>query len=143
MNFERAIEIAESLILEKRSYKHRPGYTKNKKGSYIDAGKTKWDSQAYKSGEATPGNERLVSQIQHKLLDKYDAQASRNEIKRFLKSDTSQKIYDKLKKKANSVIGSDEDDDEWRAYVFGSFADISAKIILNKKGTNKGVKYVL
>ena len=41
MDFEEITELLkENLILEKRSYKHRPGYEGNEKGSYIEKGKT-------------------------------------------------------------------------------------------------------
>ena len=113
MEFNKVVEITESLILEKRSYKHRQGYNGNKKGSYIDKGKTYWD---YSNG-ATPGNERLVTQIQNKCLTKFDTHVSREKIKDYLKSDKSQKSFDNLSRIANSKFGEDENNPKWRAYV--------------------------
>lgn len=140
MNFEEALILSENnIILEKRSYKHRPGYKGNEKGSYIEKGKTYWDY----SGGATPGNERLVTQIQNKLLTKYDTHASREKIKDFLKTTQSQKIYDKLSSIANERFGEDEENQRWRAYVFGGFSSIVAKIIAKGKGNSKKISDVL
>lgn len=128
-----------NLILEKRDYKHRPGYKGNEKGSYIRKGKTYWDY----SGGATPGNERLVTQIQSKVVHKYDSYASREDIKDFLKTEESQKIYNSLKKVANGKFGNDEDDPEWRAYVYGGLSTACARVIASRKGKNKGTKYLI
>lgn len=128
------------LILEKREYKHRPGYNGNKKGSYIEKGKTYWDY----SGGATPGNERLTTQIQSKIIHKFDAYASREDIKNYLKTEDCKKLFEKLRKIANKKFGSDEDDPKWRAYVYGGLSTSSARIIANKKGgKEKGMKYLI
>lgn len=139
MNFSEAVKISENLILEKRGYKHREGYKGNEKGSYIKKGKTYWDY----SGGATPGNERLVTQIQSKIVHKFDSYASREDIKRFLKTEDSQKIYDKLEASANDKFGSNENDSRWRAYVYGGLSTACARVISSKRGKDKGVKYLL
>lgn len=124
------------ILAEKRDYRHREGYSGNRKGSYIEAGKTYWDY----SGGATPGNERLVTQIQIKA-QKRDRYLSRSEIKRFLKSEDSQKLYNRLKKIAGSKFGHDEDDAQWRAYVYGGLATATANILSKKK--KGGMDYLL
>lgn len=139
MDFREVEEITESIILEKRSYKHRPGYKGNEKGSYIEQGKTYWDY----SGGATPGNERLVSQIQNKCLTKYDTHVSREKIKGYLKSSGSQKAYNKLVEIAEKKFGSNEEDQRWRAYVYGGLSSISARILSKKKENAKNVSDVL
>lgn len=129
--------LAEAEILaEKRGYRHREDYKGNRKGSYIEAGKTYWDY----SGGATPGNERLVSQIQIKA-QKRDKYLSRSEIKRFLKSEDSQRLYNRLKKVADTRFGRDEDNALWRAYVYGGLATASANILAKKK--KGGMNYLL
>lgn len=129
MKFEEVTNLVEELILEKRSYKHRPDYEGNKKGSYIDKGKTYWD---YSNGQKV-GNERIVTQIQIKAQKK-DKYIRRNEIKRYLKSDDAQKLFNKLKKGANKKFGEDEDDKRYRAYVYGGLATAAARILsANKK----------
>ena len=139
MEFNKVVEITESLILEKRSYKHRQGYKGNEKGSYIDKGKTYWD---YSNG-ATPGNERLVSQIQNKCVTKFDTHVSREKIKDYLKSDKSQKSFDRLSKIANSKFGDDENNPEWRAYVYGGLSTIVAKTLTKEKGSARAISNVL
>lgn len=139
MNFEEVVKLSENVILEKRGYKHREGYKGNEKGSYIKKGKTYWDY----SGGATPGNERLVTQIQSKIVHKFDSYASREDIKKFLKTEDSQNIFDKLKSVADKRFGSDEDDPHWRAYVYGGLTTICAKTLSSRKGKDKGVKYLL
>lgn len=139
MDFSEVEQITESIILEKRSYKHRPGYKGNEKGSYIEKGKTYWDY----SGGATPGNERLVTQIQNKCLTKYDSHVSRDRIKSYLKTESAQKAFDKLSSIANDRFGEDQEDPRWRGYVYGGLSSISAKILSKKKDTVKGVKDVL
>lgn len=109
------------LILEKRSYKHREGYTGNKKGSYIEKGKTKWD---YSSDEAKPGNERIVTQIQNKIKKKFGKDVSREKIKSALKD--SQSLFDTFKERADKKIGTDQNDPRWRGYVFGCFTSAMA-----------------
>ena len=137
MKSEEALRIAEEIILEKREYKHRPDYKGNVKGSYIEKGKTYWD---YSDG-ATPGNERLVSQIQNKVVQKYNSYASRSEIKKYLKSENSQKLFDKLKKIADKRFGKNEEDEAWRAYVYGGFSSSAARIL--SKGKKKGMSDLL
>ena len=137
MKFDEAVRIAEEIILEKREYKHRPDYKGNEKGSYIEKGKTYWD---YSEG-ATPGNERLVSQIQNKITQKFDSYASRSEIKKYLKSKDSQKLFDKLKKTADKRFGGNENDSTWRAYVYGGFSSSAARIL--SKGKKKGISDLL
>lgn len=139
MDFSKVVEITEQVILEKRSYKHRPGYSGNEKGSYINKGKTYWDY----SGGATPGNERLVTQIQNKCLTKYDSHVSREKIKSYLKSENAEKAYENLTKIANSKFGKDENNSHWRGYVYGGLSTIAAKILTKKKDTAKNVSYVL
>jgi hypothetical protein len=139
MEFNKVVEITESLILEKRSYKHRQGYKGNEKGSYIDKGKTYWD---YSNG-ATPGNERLVSQIQNKCVTKFDTHVSREKIKDYLKSDKSQKSFDRLSKIANSKFGDDENNPKWRAYVYGGLSTIVAKTLTKEKGNARAISNVL
>lgn len=124
------------ILAEKRGYRHREDYKGNRKGSYIEAGKTYWDY----SGGATPGNERLVTQIQIKA-QKRDKYLSRSEIKRFLKSEDSQKLYNRLKKVADSKFGRDEDDAHWRGYVYGGLATAAANILAKKK--KNGMNYLL
>ena len=125
------------LLLEKRSYKHREDYHGNEKGSYINKGKTYWDY----SGDATPGNERIVSQIQNKISHKFDSYASRSEIKKYLKSDKAQKIYDKLSSIASEKFGEDENDKRWRSFVYGGLTTSVARAL--SKGKNKGLKDLL
>lgn len=139
MDFGQITDLLEELILEKRSYKHRPGYEGNKKGSYIEKGKTYWDY----SGGATPGNERLVTQIQSKGQKKYDKYLSRREIKKFLKTENSQKLYNKLESLANAKFGEDKDSPEWRAYTYGGLVTAVARILASDKEKNKGVQYLL
>ena len=140
MDFNKITDLLEeSLILEKRSYKHRPGYEGNQKGSYIEKGKTYWD---YSSG-ATPGNERLVTQIQRKGQKKYDKYLSRREIKRFLKTEDSQKLYNKLETVANKKFGEDKNSPEWRAYTYGGFASAAARILCADDTKKKGLQYLL
>lgn len=138
MDFEEITELLkENLILEKRSYKHRPGYEGNEKGSYIEKGKTYWDY----SGGATPGNERLVTQIQSKSQKKYDKYLSRREIKKYLKTEASQKLYNKLEAAANSKFGRDREDPRWKAYTYGGLATAVARILSSDK--NDGLKYLI
>ena len=125
------------LLLEKRSYTHKPDYKGNKRGSYIEKGKTYWDY----SGGATPGNERLVSQIQNKISHRFNAYASRSEIKKYLKSEDSQKLYDKLSRIATKRFGEGEDAPEWRAYVYGGFSTSAARVL--SKNKNKGLRDLL
>lgn len=125
-----------TMLLERKQYTHRQGYTGNEKGSYIKKGKTYWDY----TGGATPGNERIVTQIQSKIVHKFGSYASREKIKKFLKGENSQKIYDRLKKVANSKFGSNEENPEWRAYVYGGFTTIAARSL---SGKNKGSEYLL
>lgn len=139
MDFNEVESITENIILEKRSYKHRPGYKGNEKGSYIEKGKTYWDY----SGGATPGNERLVTQIQNKCLIKYDMHVSREKIKNYLSSEDAQKAYNKLVSVANTKFGEDENAPRWRGYVYGGLATISARIISKKKGSARAVSNVL
>lgn len=136
MKFRDLPELENNLILEKRKYNHRQGYTKNQKSSYINKGKTLWD---YSSGQ-TPGNERIVSQIQIKAqeLDKY---LTREEIKKYLKSESSQKLYNKLVNVANYRFGHDEESEEWKAYVYGGFVKSAAKIL--SKDKKSGMTYLL
>lgn len=129
--------IDEEIILEKRKYEHRKGYEGNKKGSYIEKGKTYWDY----SGGATPGNERIVSQIQSKIVKKFDSYASRDKIKSFLKTDKAKNIFKSFKKRAKEKFGSDEDDQGYRGYLYGGFATTVARILSSNK--NKGMKYLL
>lgn len=117
--------LEEELILEKRAYKHRLGYKGNIKGSYIDQGKTKWD---YSNGQLV-GNERIVTQIQKKAKNKFNKDLSREEVKKFLKTERSQKIYDKLSSIATSKFGNDENDPEWRAYTYGGLTTTCARIL--------------
>ena len=128
MKFEDVSRIAEEILTEKRKYEHRSDYSGNKKGSYIEKGKTYWDY----SGDGKPGNERIVTQIQLKaqMKDKY---LSRTEIKRFLKSDASQKIYNHLKKAAVAKFGEDEDDPKYRAYLYGGLATAVTNTLSAKK----------
>lgn len=138
MDFEEITELLkENLILEKRSYKHRPGYEGNEKGSYIEKGKTYWDY----SGGATPGNERLVTQIQSKSQKKYDKYLSRREIKKYLKTEASQKLYNKLETAANSKFGRDREDPRWKAYTYGGLVTAVARILSSDK--NDGLKYLI
>lgn len=139
MNFDKVVEITESVILEKRSYKHRQGYKGNEKGSYINKGKTYWDY----SGGATPGNERLVTQIQNKCLTKFDTHVSREKIKSFLKSEDSQKCFDKLATIATSKFGENENDPKWRSYVYGGLSTAASKAVVKTKGNAKAVSNVL
>ena len=134
MNFNDVKILSENygLLLErqKRKYVHRKGYKGNEKGSYINKGKTKWD---YSSGEATPGNERIVTQIQNKIKENYGANVSRDEIKKFLKTDKSQKVFDKFKNYADAHFG-DPDSPRWRGYTYGGFTKAAAAILNpNKK----------
>ena len=120
-----------TLIKEKTltDYKHREGYTGNKKGSYIDKGKTKWD---YSSGDAKPGNERIVTQINNKMKKDFGVTANREEVKRFLKYEETQDLYNKLKKSANKKFGNDENNPRWRGYVYGIFTKVMARRIAGK-----------
>lgn len=136
MKFEEAAKITEEILTEKREYKHHPDYKGNIKGSYINKGKTYWDY----SGGATPGNERIVTQIQSKA-QKQDKYLSRSEIKKYLKTEDSQKIYDKLKKIANKKFGEDEEDPQWRAYVYGGLTSSVSRILGSKK--KSGLKWTL
>lgn len=128
MEFNEIENLTEELILEKRAYKHREGYKGNIKGSYIDKGKTKWD---YSNGQLV-GNERIVTQIQLKAKKKFDKNLSREEIKRFLKTEQSQKIYDKLSAIATAKFGDDEDDPQWRAYTYGGLTTTCSRILSKK-----------
>lgn len=136
MKFEEVESLVEEILTEKRKYEHREDYSGNKKGSYIEKGKTYWD---YSSGQKV-GNERIVSQIQVKAA-KNDKYLSRSEIKRYLKSDDSQKLYDKLKKYAVKKFGDDEDDPQYRAYVYGGLATSVARIL--SKDKNSGLQYLV
>lgn len=139
MDFGKIVEITENIILEKRSYKHRQGYTGNEKGSYINKGKTYWD---YSNG-ATPGNERLVSQIQNKCLVKFDTHVSREKIKSYLKSGNSQKSFDKLSKAASEIFGKDENSPKWRAYVYGGLSTIVARKLTKDRESARAISNVL
>lgn len=139
MNFEKVVEITESIILEKRSYKHRQGYKGNEKGSYINKGKTYWDY----SGGATPGNERLVTQIQNKCLVKFDTHVSREKIKSFLKTEGAQKCFDKLSSIANSKFGEDKNNPRWKAYVYGGLATAASRSVSKSKGNARAISNVL
>ena len=105
----------------------------------LEKGKTYWDY----SGGATPGNERLVTQIQSKGQKKYDKYLSRREIKKFLKTENSQKLYNKLESLANAKFGEDKDSPEWRAYTYGGLVTAVARILASDKEKNKGVQYLL
>lgn len=139
MEFNKVVEITESIILEKRAYKHRQGYNGNEKGSYINKGKTYWDY----SGGATPGNERIVTQIQNKCLTRYDTYVSRDKIKSYLKSDKAQKIFNNLSRIASEKFGEDENNPKWRAYVYGGLSTIVSKKLTKEKGNARAVSKVL
>ena len=129
MKFDEVTDLVEEIILEKRAYKHRPDYEGNKKGSYIEKGKTYWD---YSNGQKV-GNERIVTQIQIKA-QKDDKYLRRSEIKKYLKSEDAQKLFNKLKKGANKKFGEDEDDPKYRAYVYGGLVTAVSRILsANKK----------
>ena len=113
------------LILEKREYKHREDYNGNKKGSYIEKGKTKWD---YSSEDAKPGNERIVTQIQNKVKKISGKSVSREKVKDLLKK--SEGVFKSFEKKANKKFGSDKENPDWRRYVFGAFTFAMARSLI-------------
>ena len=133
MNFNDVKVLSEEngILLEKRKYEHRKGYKGNEKGSYINKGKTKWD---YSIEGATPGNERIVTQIQNKItrFTNGKAKASREDVKNFLKTDKSQKIFDRFKDYADGHYG-DSESPKWRGYVFGGFTSAAANILIPDK----------
>lgn len=127
MNFKELTFLLEDS--EKRKYEHRKGYEGNEKGSYINKGKTKW----HYSGDATPGNERLVSQIQYKCGDRFDSYAPRDIIKKYLKSNEAKAVFKSFKKRAKEKFGGDEDNPQYRGYLYGGFATFVAKKLSKKK----------
>ena len=50
------------------------------------------------------------------LKKKYDKYLSRREIKKYLKTESSQKLYNKLEAAANSKFGRDREDPRWMMY---------------------------
>ena len=116
-----------TLILEKRKYTHRKDYAGNKKGSYIEKGKTKWD---YSEG-GRPGNERIVTQIQNKLKNNYGITSAyglaRMRIKLKLEEKETQKLYDHLAASADKRF--EHEGPQWRGYVYGGLAKIIASKI--------------
>lgn len=124
-------------ILTLLEYKHRPDYKGNKKGSYIEAGKTYWD---YSDGQKV-GTERVTTQICDKARRDFDVYISRTEVKRYLKSESSQKLFDRIKRSAVHKFGSDESNSHYKAYLYGGFVRAAAKVV--SKGKNKGISYLL
>lgn len=124
-------------ILTLLEYKHRADYHGNKKGSYINKGKTYWD---YSEGQKV-GTERLTTQIQDKARKQHDVYLSRREIKRYLESESSQKLFNKVRRSAINKVGTNEKDPDYKRYVYGGFCTAATNVLV--KGKKKGVTYLL
>lgn len=124
----------DDLIYERKEYTRT--VTKNKTGSWWEKRKTKYDY----SDKFDPGHQRIVTQIQDKAREKFDAYISRNKVDSFVNSDSGEKLFYRMEKAAGKKFSHGSK--EYNAYLYGGYVSLVARL-LSKGKQEKGLKYLL